>query len=134
MLSNANFQALRVLDLESSVKLRNCYLQNICHLFQLRYLRIAASSITRLPEQIGELQFLETLDLRHTWIRKLPGSIVKLHRLIFLLVNGSQLLDGVGNMQFLEELSGISMYNECTKKLVKRDPDSRTHSKLISSS
>lgn len=115
MLSFSNFQALRVLDLESSVKLQNCYLQNIGNLFQLRYLRIAASSITRLPEEIGELQFLETLDLRSTWIRKLPASIVKLRRLIFLLVNGSQLLDGVRNMQFLEELSGVSIYNECSK-------------------
>ncbi|KAK8445304.1 hypothetical protein SEVIR_9G304900v4 [Setaria viridis] len=115
MLSFSNFQALRVLDLESSVKLQNCYLQNIGDLFQLRYLRIAASSITRLPEEIGELQFLETLDLRSTWIRKLPASIVKLRRLIFLLVNGSQLLDGVRNMQFLEELSGVSIYNECSK-------------------
>ncbi|CAL4932607.1 unnamed protein product [Urochloa decumbens] len=116
MLSISKFQALRVMDLESSVKLQNCYLQNIGGLFQLRYLRIAATNITRLPEQIGELQFLETLDLRRTWIRKLPASIGKLRRLLFLLVNGSQLLDGVGNMQFLEELSGISMYNECTKK------------------
>ncbi|CAN6288592.1 unnamed protein product [Urochloa humidicola] len=115
MLSISNFQALRVINLESGVKLQNCYLQNIGGLFQLRYLRIAASSITRLPEQIGELQFLETLDLRRTWIRKLPASIGKLRRLLFLLVNGSQLMDGVGNMQFLEELSGISMYNECTK-------------------
>nr|TKV94584.1 hypothetical protein SEVIR_9G304900v2 [Setaria viridis] len=75
--------ALRVLDLESSVKLQNCYLQNIGDLFQLRYLRIAASSITRLPEEIGELQFLETLDLRSTWIRKLPelGSLTNLRTL-----------------------------------------------------
>ncbi|CAL4915909.1 unnamed protein product [Urochloa decumbens] len=115
MLSISKFRALRVMDLESSVKLQNCYLQNIGGLFQLRYLRIAATGITRLPEQIGELQFLETLDLRRTWIRKLPASIGKLRRLLFLLVNGSQLMDGVGNMQFLEELSGISMYNECTK-------------------
>jgi len=115
MLSISNFHALRVLDLESSVKLQNCYLQNIGDLFQLRYLRIAASSVTRLPEQIGELQFLETLDLRRTWIRKLPASIVKLRRLIFLLVNGSQLPEGVRNLQFLEELSGVSMYNECSK-------------------
>ncbi|RCV43496.1 hypothetical protein SETIT_9G298900v2 [Setaria italica] len=75
--------ALRVLDLESSVKLQNCYLQNIGNLFQLRYLRIAASSITRLPEEIGELQFLEILDLRSTWIRKLPelGSLTNLRTL-----------------------------------------------------
>lgn len=116
MLSFSNFQALRVLDLESSVKLQNDHLQNISNLFQLRYLRIAASSITRLPEEIGELQFLETLDLRRTWIRKLPASIVNLRRLMFLLVNGSELLNGVGNMQFLEELSGVSIYNECSKK------------------
>uniref|UniRef100_A0A0D9XUC5 AAA+ ATPase domain-containing protein n=1 Tax=Leersia perrieri TaxID=77586 RepID=A0A0D9XUC5_9ORYZ len=71
----SDFKALRVLDLESSVKLQNSDLNNVVDLFQLRYLRIAASRIMHLPEQIGELQFLETLDLCRTWIRKLPASI-----------------------------------------------------------
>ncbi|XP_062200747.1 disease resistance protein RGA5-like [Phragmites australis] len=114
MLPISNFRALRMLDLESSARLQNCYLHNIGDLFQLRYLRVAASGVTHLPEQIGELQFLETLDLCRTWIRKLPPSIVKLQRLNFLSVNGSQLPDGVGNMQSLEELSGLSVYNECS--------------------
>ncbi|KAJ1256063.1 hypothetical protein BS78_K090400 [Paspalum vaginatum] len=114
MLPVSKFQALRMLDLESTVKLQNCDLHNIGDLFQLRYLRIAASSITHLPDKIGGLQFLETLDLRRTWIRKLPASIVKLRRLNYLLVNGSQLLEGVGHLQSLEELSGISVYNECS--------------------
>ncbi|KAF0918875.1 hypothetical protein E2562_026710, partial [Oryza meyeriana var. granulata] len=110
----SDFKALRVLDLESSAKLQNSYLNNIVDLFQLRYLRIAASSITHLPEQIGELQFLETLDLCRTWIRKLPASIVKLRRLNCFCANGSQLPDGVGKMQSLQELSGITVYDECS--------------------
>jgi hypothetical protein len=114
MLPISNFQALRILDLETSVKLENCYLQRIGDLLQLRYLRIAASNITHLPEQIGELKFLETLDLRRTWIRKLPPSTIKLQRLNFLYVNGSQLLDGIGKMQSLKELSGVSLYDACS--------------------
>ncbi|KAK3157313.1 hypothetical protein QOZ80_2AG0119180 [Eleusine coracana subsp. coracana] len=114
MLLISNFQALKMLDLESSVKLQNCYLQRIGDLFQLRYLRIAAGSITHLPDQIGELQFLETLDLGRTWIRKLPANIVKLRSLNFLSVNGSQLPDGIGKMQSLKVLSGVSVYDECS--------------------
>uniref|UniRef100_A0A0E0MHE8 AAA+ ATPase domain-containing protein n=1 Tax=Oryza punctata TaxID=4537 RepID=A0A0E0MHE8_ORYPU len=110
----SDFKALRVLDLESSVKLQNSDLNNVVDLFQLRYLRIAASRITHLPEQIGELQFLETLDLCRTWIRKLPASIVKLRRLSCFSANGAQLPDGVGKMQSLQELSGITVYDECS--------------------
>ncbi|XP_052136062.1 disease resistance protein RGA5-like isoform X1 [Oryza glaberrima] len=110
----SEFKALRVLDLESSVKLQNSDLNNVVDLFQLRYLRIAASRITHLPEQIGELQFLETLDLRRTWIRKLPASIVKLRRLSCFSANGARLPDGVGKMQSLQELSGITVYDECS--------------------
>uniref|UniRef100_A0A0A9CA58 Disease resistance R13L4/SHOC-2-like LRR domain-containing protein n=1 Tax=Arundo donax TaxID=35708 RepID=A0A0A9CA58_ARUDO len=114
MLPISNFQALRMLDRDSRVKLQNNYLRKLGDLFQLRYLRIAARRLTHLPDQIGELQFLETLDLCRTWIRKLPASIVKLRWLNLLSVNGSQLLDGVRNMQSLEELSGVSVYDACS--------------------
>ncbi|KAG6528177.1 hypothetical protein ZIOFF_010327 [Zingiber officinale] len=38
-----------------------------------------------LPDSIGDLQNLEFLDTRRTLIRKLPNSIVKLQKLVYLL-------------------------------------------------
>ncbi|XP_044415464.1 uncharacterized protein [Triticum aestivum] len=67
------------------------------------------SGVVELPEQIGELQFLETLDLTKTSIRRLPTSILGLWRLVYLLVCNVELPDGVGDMQSLEELSGIQV-------------------------
>lgn len=89
----------------------NCRLRNIWKLFQLWYLRIS-SSVVHLPEQIGELQYLETLDLHCTCIRELPASIIKLRRLKWLFADGVKLPDGVGNMQALEELSGVHVYDD----------------------
>ena len=41
--------------------LKNHHLANIGELLQLRYLSLSGTSITELPEQIGALQYLETL-------------------------------------------------------------------------
>ncbi|CAL5093142.1 unnamed protein product [Urochloa decumbens] len=63
-----------------------------------------------LPEQIGKLQHLETLDLKRSGINKLPSSIVQLKKLVRLFIpSGVQLPDGIGNMQALEELSTIEL-------------------------
>uniref|UniRef100_A0A0D9XUC6 Uncharacterized protein n=1 Tax=Leersia perrieri TaxID=77586 RepID=A0A0D9XUC6_9ORYZ len=100
----SDFRALRVLDVDiSSMMIEIC---DIGKLFQLRYLRIAG--IEHLSEQLGELQFLETLDLTNCYnIKELPTSIIKLRRLKCLLVYSARLPDGIGNMQALEELSKL---------------------------
>uniref|UniRef100_A0A0E0J4I4 Uncharacterized protein n=1 Tax=Oryza nivara TaxID=4536 RepID=A0A0E0J4I4_ORYNI len=104
MLPISDLHALRVLDIDAGNKMME--ICDIRKLLQLRYLRIL--SPTHLPEQIGELQFLETLDLFDTCgIVKLPASIVKPRQLKCLSADCAMLPDGVGNMQALEELSVV---------------------------
>ncbi|XBI50807.1 hypothetical protein VPH35_114161 [Triticum aestivum] len=105
----SNNRALRVLDLDVQGDPCKNYLGTIGSLFQLKYLGLQMSGVVELPEQIGELQFLETLDLTKTSIRRLPTSILGLWRLVYLLVCNVELPDGVGDMQSLEELSGIQV-------------------------
>ena len=105
----SNSQALRVFDLDVQEDPGKKYLGTIGSFFQLKYLRLQMSGVVELPEQIGELQFLETLDLTNTSITKLPRSILRLWRLVYLLVCNVELPDGVGDMRSLEELSGIQV-------------------------
>jgi hypothetical protein len=87
-------------------------------LSQLKYLRLNVRRITALPEQLGELQNLQTLDLRWTRVKRLPASIVQLHQLTCLLVNSAELPEGIGNMQALQELSEIEInQNTCLSSL-----------------
>ncbi|KAF8661183.1 hypothetical protein HU200_057296 [Digitaria exilis] len=78
------FQVLRVLDLEDfdlsedgSLKLR--HLGSLLH---LRYLGLRGTSYSgELPAEIGQLQFLQTLDIQGTDIQELPSSTAKLTQL-----------------------------------------------------
>uniref|UniRef100_A0ACD5Y5Z5 Uncharacterized protein n=1 Tax=Avena sativa TaxID=4498 RepID=A0ACD5Y5Z5_AVESA len=118
MPSLSNFQSLRVLDLENREVLEHDYLKHISRLSQLKYLRLDVRRITALPEQLGELRNLQTLDLRWTWVRKLPASIVQLQQLACLLVNSAELPEGIGKMQALRELSEIEInQNTCLSSL-----------------
>ncbi|VAI63720.1 unnamed protein product [Triticum turgidum subsp. durum] len=69
------FRHLRVLDLMDCSELEDHHLENIVRLFQLRYLNIKGTRISKLPEQIGRLGCLEMLDLTGTFVEKLPASI-----------------------------------------------------------
>jgi hypothetical protein len=74
MLNQVNFQALRVLDF-----VRWCpsaQVKFIGHCCQLRYLDLSCTDITSIPEEIGKLQNLETLNLTSCSIEgKLPATI-----------------------------------------------------------
>ncbi|CAL5010492.1 unnamed protein product [Urochloa decumbens] len=57
------FTVLRVLDLGHCRKMDDHHLTSIERLFLLKYLRLSSSLITKLPEKVGELQYLQTLDV-----------------------------------------------------------------------
>jgi Leucine-rich repeat (LRR) protein len=98
-----NSQVLRVLNIEGV--LGECNLGHVNSFGQLKYLRAA----DKLPEDIGKLQHLETLDVRETWLQNLPTCIIHLQKLVRLSVPGSvHLPDEIGNLQALEELSRIN--------------------------
>ena len=71
------------------------------------------TAIDELPEETGELQYLQTLDVRGSGIKELPSSVGRLARLATLLCDFEvRVPDGFGrNMQALQRL-------ECTKVFV----------------
>ncbi|XBJ20701.1 hypothetical protein VPH35_011488 [Triticum aestivum] len=106
-----DFLALRVLDLEGFYYLENKHVKHIGSSRQLRYLRIHSGKITELPDEIGKLQQLETLDLRHCYsLLRLPSTMVQLQKLVRLFVTDyTQLpasefrsLQALGELRFSE--------------------------------
>jgi len=108
--------ALRVLDLGGCWYIQDHHLASIDTLFHLKYLRLSSYSITKLPEKIGDLQYLQTLDVRGTIIKELPPTITKLQRLSHLYVDWEiRFPDGViGQMHSLEEMRkyGVQSYEQ----------------------
>uniref|UniRef100_J3N8Q8 Jacalin-type lectin domain-containing protein n=1 Tax=Oryza brachyantha TaxID=4533 RepID=J3N8Q8_ORYBR len=114
----SSFQVLRVLDLG------DCNSHNVAddivNLIHLRYLRLCGVHCNKLPKEIGNLRFLQTLDIKQTRIKELPETVVHLTELMCLLIDTkTRLPNGIGNMQCLDHLSeiDISMYPSLMKEL-----------------
>jgi Leucine-rich repeat (LRR) protein len=76
---------LRVLDLESTSGLVDRHLEPIGKLLHLKYLSLRnCDGIFHLPESLGNLKQLETLDVTDTHIIRLPQAITKLRKLQYL--------------------------------------------------
>ncbi|KAF7087284.1 hypothetical protein CFC21_090483 [Triticum aestivum] len=76
---------LRVLDLEGTEGLRNHQLEHIWVLLHLRYLSLRGCGyIYYLPDSVGNLRQLETLDIKGTSIAMLPRTTIKLSKLCYL--------------------------------------------------
>ncbi|CAM0877828.1 unnamed protein product [Alopecurus aequalis] len=107
--SLSRFRVLRVLDLRSCSFLRDCQLEHIGRLLQLRYLSLENTPITQLPDEIGDLKFLQTLDVNGTEIKELPQSIGLLRNIKSLCLSTIGVVTKVpfwiGNMTSLEYLS-----------------------------
>ncbi|XP_044958342.1 disease resistance protein RGA4-like [Hordeum vulgare subsp. vulgare] len=75
---------LRVLDLENCKELRDCDLDSICTLLQLKYLNLRGTGVSKLPKEISKLLHLETLDIRDTRVNMLPKEVLSLPELTHL--------------------------------------------------
>jgi Leucine-rich repeat (LRR) protein len=76
---------LRVLDLESTSGLVDHHLEPIGKLLHLKYLSLReCDGIFHLPESLGNLKQLETLDVTNTRIIKLSHAITKLRKLQYI--------------------------------------------------
>ncbi|KAK3137710.1 hypothetical protein QOZ80_5BG0456160 [Eleusine coracana subsp. coracana] len=102
-----HFPFLWVLDLEGFMELTNNDVEKIARrLLNLRYLSIRDTPVSRIPDQIGQLQFLTTLDLRGTKVQELPMSVVHLQRLAHLLCDTMKFpAEWIGKMATLSCLS-----------------------------
>ncbi|KAF8690507.1 hypothetical protein HU200_040865 [Digitaria exilis] len=95
----SRFRVLRVLQVEDCTDLDKNHLKDL------------GLNITELPESIGKLESLETLDIRGCYkVIMLPVSFDKLGKLVRLLASTVLLPHGVvlENMKSLQELVGIS--------------------------
>ncbi|OEL30876.1 hypothetical protein BAE44_0008105 [Dichanthelium oligosanthes] len=103
-----SFQVLRVLSLEGCTLIGDtaCHLKNLSGLVHLRYLGLHRTRLGELPMEVGDLKFLQTLDLRDNKIEALPHSVTLLRQLKCLLTDGvvQELPAGMGNLTSLEEL------------------------------
>ncbi|KAF6987223.1 LOW QUALITY PROTEIN: hypothetical protein CFC21_004886 [Triticum aestivum] len=109
--SLVKLNALRVLDVFHCHAFKNHHIKDIGRLFQLRYLNLCWTVISELPSQIGDLKFLETLDVFGTKLSHLPQSVTQLRRLARLFVPaGLKLPDGIGNMTSLQEIKDINTF------------------------
>jgi hypothetical protein len=101
-----SYGVLRVLDLSGS------YYDGVCadfsaigYLFQLRYLNLAGTFTRELPDEIGNLQFLQVLDVSmgnssgNVYLKELPSTVLMLRRLMYVRFEAreTKLPDGWGN-------------------------------------
>ncbi|WVZ91923.1 hypothetical protein U9M48_038034 [Paspalum notatum var. saurae] len=81
---------LRVLDLEGTSGLHDHHLEHIGKLLHLNYLSLRGCiDIYYLPDSLGNLQQLETLDIKYTNILKLPKPIIRLRKPQYLRAGGN---------------------------------------------
>ncbi|KAF7070198.1 hypothetical protein CFC21_075742 [Triticum aestivum] len=79
------FTLLRVLDMEDCKGLEEKYLKHICRMYLLRFLSLKGTDIKQMPSRIGNLEHLQTLDVRQTQLTSLPETVIKLEKLEHLL-------------------------------------------------
>ncbi|KAE8789071.1 Disease resistance protein RPM1 [Hordeum vulgare] len=84
------FPVLRVLELEQCTRHN---IRGVEKLLHLRYLRLSQAYhyyydvCIKLPEEIGNLQFLQTLDLKEARIKELPSTVVRLRQVRVLEIS-----------------------------------------------
>ncbi|KAJ0794708.1 putative TIR domain, P-loop containing nucleoside triphosphate hydrolase [Helianthus annuus] len=82
---------------------------SICSLQHLRFLYLYTCGIEELPEDIGQLECLEELDLTHSKIKHLPDSICKLKHLKTLILCGCKLCKLPENFGQIDSLNRLDL-------------------------
>ncbi|CAL4941711.1 unnamed protein product [Urochloa decumbens] len=101
------FGVLRVLHLEGCNLSQCCSLKYLEYLLHLRYLGLINTSIPNLPDEVGNLQYLQTLDVMESGISCLPTTVLQLKKLMCLRVHWFTRVPGIGTLTSLEELSWL---------------------------
>ncbi|CAL4980361.1 unnamed protein product [Urochloa decumbens] len=106
ILALTSFRHLRVLKMQCSVS-PDCSLTVLGYLFLLRYLEITLDGIKAFPEELGNLRFLQILDIQCYTVVVLPSTVFQLRQLKSLSIGDKvkYMLNGIGCLTSLEELS-----------------------------
>ncbi|XP_066363915.1 putative disease resistance RPP13-like protein 3 [Miscanthus floridulus] len=101
--------SLRVVEMVECSVYQGCnkdVLDHLGSLLHLRYLRVGSILITELPREVRYLRFLQTLDLRNSWIEELPEEVGLLTQLVCLRCsNRTRVPAGlIGKLTSLKEL------------------------------
>ncbi|KAJ1276417.1 hypothetical protein BS78_05G213100 [Paspalum vaginatum] len=114
-----SFRVLRVLDLQDyDLSQQGCDLKYLGNLFHLRYTGLRDTNIRQVPEEIGNIQFLQTLDVRGNPICDLPSSIIQLVHLKCLCFDGfARVPNGIGSLISLNHLGNVLIDN-CTMDIL----------------
>ncbi|GJN04950.1 hypothetical protein PR202_ga22535 [Eleusine coracana subsp. coracana] len=108
-----SLKVLRVLDLQGCDLSHGYSLKYLGNLFHLRYLGLSDTSIPELPEEVGNLQFLESLNVWGTEISCLPLTVAQLKKLMYLRVQPRvRVSNWIGNLTSLEALSVLHIHDE----------------------
>ncbi|KAF7097432.1 hypothetical protein CFC21_099250 [Triticum aestivum] len=115
MPSLSKFRHLHIFDMEGSGEVEDQHLAEIGGLVHLKYLRLK-SKIGKLPQQIAELQYLESLEVcESNATTEIPSAINQLTQLACLVVNDETVLpDEIGGLKALQVLRGINVNTQST--------------------
>jgi hypothetical protein len=103
------FKLLRVLILEFWGDREMFDLSGICIMLQLRYFRITADFIIKLPVKMRGLKYLETLEI-YASVLTVPSDVVHLPKLLNLHLQGDiKLPDYVGQLRSLRTLQSFDL-------------------------
>ncbi|KAF8685255.1 hypothetical protein HU200_044076 [Digitaria exilis] len=109
-----SFRVLRVLDLQHC-NLSNVHsLKYLGKLIHLRYLGLGLTRVKQLPEEIGNLRFLQTLDTSYSKIYKFPQTVFQLKHLRCLHIHVPEVPKGICNLTSLEVLTLMWICNSAT--------------------
>src|ERR1044072_3491691 len=124
------YKLLKVLNLQVSPL--DVFPVQVVTLYLLNYRSLKNQKVKSIPSSIKKLQYLESLDLKHSYVTELRAEIVELQRLRHLLVyryeiepyahfhsrHGFKLVAPIGNMQFLQKLCFLEVHHESKALMV----------------
>ncbi|VAI26912.1 unnamed protein product [Triticum turgidum subsp. durum] len=125
---SGKMRLLRVLDLEGEWDLVDHHLQHIGKLVHLRYLSLRGHhTIFHLPNSLGNLRQLHTLDISGTSIIKLPRTIIKLEKMEHILASGTgdagSHIDADKQSLMLPLCSAYCCVACCTRRILENELD-----------
>ncbi|XP_040375803.1 disease resistance protein RGA5-like [Oryza brachyantha] len=112
MLDISKFEYLRILQLEdkySNTRTDSYNLTHICGFSQLRYLKMRGIPC-KLPQKIGGLKYLETLDMDEN-ARNFPSDVCKLKLMSHLAFKHAKIPNGIDKMVALRTLKVSNNYD-----------------------